>query len=1151
MKFERLRLLGFKSFCESTELLIEPGLTGVVGPNGCGKSNLIEALRWVMGENSYKNMRASAMDDVIFSGGGSRPARNFAEVGLILDNSQRTAPAAFNDADTIEVTRRIEREQGSDYRINGKEVRARDVQLLFADAATGSRSPSLVRQGQIGEIISAKPQARRRILEDAAGVAGLHSRRHEAELRLNAASENLTRLEDVLKQVEGQSDSLRRQARQAARYRGLAEQIRQNEALLALISHQIAADQLRDAAQRLESDLRDVQERTLEQAETAKFQAVAAHELPPLREAEAEAGAAVHRLAAARQALEADEQRAKERIAELTRHIEQFARDLERESALIEDAAEVAHRLEAERAELLGADTQDSEREAEARARLEEIENVLASTEAALSDAQEQLAGVNARRNAIEAALRDENQRLARFEAELTRLDTEFALIAGQGGGAEEVARLTEAFELAVEVARAAEESAQAAEEAQTQAREAEAAARGPLEQATLRAQRLETEVRTLENLLQSAAGGLWAPVVESMTVAKGYETALGAALGDDLDASADDSAPAHWALTSDAGDAVLPPGVRTLAEMVEAPPALRRRLAQIGVVLRAEGENLRKLLKPGQRLVSKEGDLWRWDGFTQAAEAPTAAARRLVEKNRLADLRAEMKLARAEADGLAEELESARDAARMAAMADTQARDALRQARVRLEEARERHAAAERRQAQIGQRLSALEEAKAQTLANRDEAAQKRAALNESLEALEEPASLAGMLESLRAQAMVERAQAGEARAALATLRNEVAARAARVSAITREIASWAERRDRAQDRLGELEERLVSGREEQERLAEAPETFIQQHRSLMNAFEEAEANRRAASDARTAAETRLSEADRAARTALETMSAARENKARSEAQLEAAKQRVVDVEHMIAQELETTPAALADVAGLKEGDELPEISDIERRVESLRGDRERLGAVNLRAEEELSEIDTQREKMIAERDDLAEAIRKLRAAIASLNKEGRERLLAAFEKVNVHFKELFTILFDGGSAELQLVESDDPLEAGLDILARPPGKKPQTMTLLSGGEQALTAMSLIFAVFLTNPSPICVLDEVDAPLDDSNVERFCDLLEEMRKKTDTRFVTITHNPITMARMDRLFGVTQAERGISQLVSVDLEQAEKFALAS
>ncbi|MEK4033425.1 chromosome segregation protein SMC [Methylocystis sp. IM3] len=1151
MKFERLRILGFKSFCESTDFLIQPGLTGVVGPNGCGKSNLVEALRWVMGENSYKNMRASGMDDVIFSGGGSRAARNFAEVGLVLDNSARLAPAGFNDADLIEVTRRIEREQGSTYRINGKEVRARDVQLLFADAATGARSPSLVRQGQIGEIISAKPQARRRILEDAAGVAGLHSRRHEAELRLNAASENLTRLEDVLKQVESQGDSLRRQARQAARYREVAAKIRQNEALVALVSYQIAADQLRDAARKLEADILNVQTRTLEQAEAAKLQAIAAHELPKLREKEAEAGAAVHRLVAARQALEADEQRAKQRISELARQIEQFMRDLERERALIEDAAEVAQRLEDERADLLGADLQDDDREAEARERLAEIEAKLAETESALSDVQQQLAGVNARRGAIESALRDENARVARFQAELTRLDTEFALIAGQGGGVEEAARLAEAFEMAVEEARAADEAAQMAEEGSREAREAEAAARQPVEQAALRAQRLETEVRTLENLLQSGAGGLWAPVVESVTVEKGYETALGAALGDDLDASAETSAPAHWALTADAGDPSLPPGVRPLLDMVEAPPALRRRLAQIGVVLRTEGESLRKLLRPGQRLVSREGDLWRWDGFTQAAEAPTPAARRLAEKNRLADLRAEAARARAEADALAEELDAAREATRLAALGDAAARDAQRRARARLEEARERHTAAERRLAQIGQRLSALEEAKAQTLANRDEAAQKRESLAAELDALDEPASLAGAMESLRARAMVERAQAGEARASLATLRNEANARASRVAAIAREIASWAERRDRAQDRLGELEERLESAREEQERLAEAPDAFLEQRRALMNALEDAEAARRDASDARAAAETSLAGADRAARVALDAMSAAREEKARSEAQLEAAKQRAADIERAIAHDLETTPAALAGLAGVKEGDELPDIAEIEKRLESLRADRERLGAVNLRAEEELTEIDAQREKMIAERDDLAEAIKKLRAAIASLNKEGRERLLAAFDKVNAHFRELFTLLFDGGSAELQLVESEDPLEAGLDILARPPGKKPQTMTLLSGGEQALTAMSLIFAVFLTNPSPICVLDEVDAPLDDSNVERFCDLIDEMRKKTDTRFVTITHNPITMARMDRLFGVTQAERGISQLVSVDLEQAEKFALAS
>ncbi|QGM96399.1 chromosome segregation SMC family protein [Methylocystis parvus] len=1150
MKFERLRLLGFKSFCEPADFLIQPGLTGVVGPNGCGKSNLVEALRWVMGENSYKNMRASGMDDVIFSGGGSRAARNFAEVGLVLDNSERLAPPAFNDADSIEITRRIEREQGSTYRVNGKEVRARDVQLLFADAATGARSPSLVRQGQIGEIINSKPQARRRILEDAAGVAGLHTRRHEAELRLNAASENLTRLEDVLKQVESQGDSLRRQARQASRYRELAARIRQNEALVALVSYQIASDSLRDAAHKLEADISNVQARTLEQAETAKAQAIAAHELPKLREKEAEAGAAVHRLVAARQALEADEERARQRISELARQIEQFMRDFERERALIEDAAQVAERLEEERAELLGVDSDDS-REAEAIERLARIEAALAETESLLADAQQQYAGVNARRAALESALRDEGNRVARFEAELTRLDTEFALIAGQGGGAEEAARLAEAFEMASEEARAAEEAAQMAEEAQREARDAESAARQPVEQAALKAQRLETEVRTLENLLSTNSGGLWAPVVESMTVEKGYETALGAALGDDLDASGDDSAPAHWALTSDAGDPPLPSGVRTLGEMVQAPPALRRRLAQIGVVLRAEGENLRKLLKPGQRLVSKEGDLWRWDGFTQAAEAPTPAARRLAEKNRLADLRAEAERARAQADALAEELETAREATRLAVMADSQARDAQRRARARQEEARERHNAAERRLAQIGQRLSALEAAKAQSLANRDEASQKRDELSAQLDALEEPASLAGALEALRARAMVERAQAGEARAALASLRNEAAARASRVNAIAREIASWAERRDRAQDRLGELEERLDSAREEQERLAESPDAFLDQRRALMNALQDAEAARADASNARAEAETRLAEADRAARAALDAMSAAREEKARSEAQLEAARQRAGDIERAIQNDLETTPLALADLAGVKEGDELPEIAEIEKRLEALRADRERLGAVNLRAEDELAEIDTQRDRMIAERDDLAEAIKKLRAAIASLNKEGRERLLAAFDKVNAHFKELFTILFDGGSAELQLIESDDPLEAGLDILARPPGKKPAAMSLLSGGEQALTAMSLIFAVFLTNPSPICVLDEVDAPLDDYNVERFCGLLEEMRKKTDTRFVTITHNPITMARMDRLFGVTQAERGISQLVSVDLEQAEKFALAS
>ncbi|MBX9760648.1 MAG: chromosome segregation protein SMC, partial [Beijerinckiaceae bacterium] len=330
MKFNKLRLVGFKSFCESTDFQIEPGLTGVVGPNGCGKSNLVEAMRWVMGENSYKSMRASGMDDVIFSGSGNRPGRNMAEVALVLDNSDRTAPAAFNDAETLEVSRRIEREQGSVYRVNGKEVRARDIQLLFADASTGARSPAMVRQGQIGEIISAKPQQRRRILEEAAGVAGLHSRRHEAELRLKAAEDNLNRLEDVMKQLDSQVDSLRRQARQASRYKNLASDIRKNEALVLHISHRDIVRSLAEAERTLQEDERAVEDRTKDQAEAARLQAIAAYELPPLRDAEAKAGAGLQRLVLAREQLEGEEQRAKQREAELERRLAQLDRDLAR-----------------------------------------------------------------------------------------------------------------------------------------------------------------------------------------------------------------------------------------------------------------------------------------------------------------------------------------------------------------------------------------------------------------------------------------------------------------------------------------------------------------------------------------------------------------------------------------------------------------------------------------------------------------------------------------------------------------------------------------------------------------------------------------------------------------------------------------------------
>ena len=1150
MHFSKLRIAGFKSFVEPTEFVFEPGLTGVVGPNGCGKSNLVEALRWVMGENSYKNMRASGMDDVIFSGSGNRPARNVAEVALVIDNASRTAPAAFNDAEILEVARKIERAEGSTYRINHKEVRARDVQILFADASTGSRSPAMVRQGMIGEIISAKPQARRRILEEAAGVAGLHSRRHEAELRLKGAEENLTRLEDVLKQVESQIESLKRQARQANRYKDISANIRRLEALAALIAHRDGQQAVADSERAHEAATRAVAERTAAQAEAAKGQAIAAHDLPPLRDAEARAGAALQRIVLARDALVEEERRANERAAELARRLEQITGDLAREQHLIDDAGEVIGRLEQEDEGLAEDAEGDAERRAEAEVLSQELAEKLAESERVLADAQAQLAEANARRAALEGALRDENGRLARVEAELTRVDTEFALLARSTGDTP-LEVLAEDFARRQEELEAAKEAVLEAEAAQRAARDAEASTRAPLAEADRAAQRLETEANTLRRMLDTGAGGMWPAVVESIRVEKGFEAALGAALGDDLDASTEESAPAHWAATDGSQDPALPPGVKSLGALVEAPPALARTLAQIGIVSRDDGRRLRNLLKPGQRLVTREGDLWRWDGFTQAAEAPTPAARRLAEKNRLGDLDESAREARRNVERLREEAEEAAAALAAAASAEQQARQAERAAQRVADEARERHAASERRQAQIATRLAGLEASKARALTDRDETVTRRDAAQAAIDALDEPASLAGALDGAKLRAMEDRAAAAEARNAHDRIAREAEARARRRADISRERASWIARREKASDHIATFEERREELQAQAEALADAPAEFTMKRRAVVAELEEAEEARRMAADARAAGETRLAEADREARATLEAMASAREGAVRAEERVESARRRLADALDNIRTTLDCDPADLFALADVKAGDDLPAHEDTAAKLDGLKADRERIGPVNLVAADELAETEASRDKMVAERDDLTEAIRKLRTAIASLNKEGRERLVAAFDVVNGHFKELFTHLFGGGTAELQLVESDDPLEAGLEILARPPGKKPQTMTLLSGGEQALTAMSLIFAVFLTNPSPICVLDEVDAPLDDSNVERFCDLLQEMCRKTDTRFVTITHNPITMARMDRLFGVTMAERGVSQLVSVDLAEAERFLEAS
>ncbi len=1147
MKITRLRLLGFKSFVEPVELLVEPGLTGVVGPNGCGKSNLLEALRWVMGETSHKSMRGAAMDDVIFSGTQNRPARNMAEVTVSIDNTERSAPAEYNDTDQIEVSRRIEREAGSIFRINGKDVRARDVRLLFEDAATGARSPALVRQGRIGEIINAQPQQRRRILEDAAGIAGLHSRRHEAELRLKGAESNIERLQDLMGQLKTQMNSLKRQARQARRYKEISGEIRSGEALQHHLRWQVVCESVDAEEGALEHAVREVAQHTQSEAQTIRDHTDAADAMQPLRDTEATRAAVLHRLTVEREALDEEEQRAQDRKQELEDRLSQLESDLEREREREQEAMEALERLGHEQSEFAAA-PDDSQAATKAGETMEARANELEDAEDALSLLTGKLASLRAERQQLSAALEHQQERKTRQEA---RDDETQTLLKELEGSQDGDSRITELRSKVVEIsgsARTLEQQVVDAEQTLSQSREKERTARAKAEDAKLRAQELETEAQTLIKLLKPAEGTQWVPIVGKVRVEPGYELALGAALGDDLDASDDAKAPAHWdAISASDSDPALPDGAEPLSAFVKAPKALARRLAQIGMVEAGQGDALQGALKPGQRLVSKAGDLWRWDGYSAAADAPTASAKRLSERNRLDSLSAEANTARKMAEKSEAQLATLSDQVSKAEQADSDASDAWRKVQGELGEARDALAAAEHDAQASSKELGALVEAISQTQEALGETRIAIASTQTALDELGPETALDAELAALQASVAEKRTAYADARAKHDNIERDQQIRTDRITTVTRELEQWSERQESATRQIETLKDRFEETRSEIESFSDLPDQVEARRSRLLDEISKADKERQQAADALALADTSLRTCEKAMREAQSELSEARESRARIEAQLDAARERRADQARLISEQLECAPEECLSIANLEPDAILPELPEIDARIAALKADRERLGGVNLGAEEALVEVTDELEGMGAEQEDLEEAIARLRQGISKLNREGRKRLLDAFDEVNGHFQGLFKTLFGGGEAELQLVNSDDPLESGLEILARPPGKKPQVLTLLSGGEKALTAMALIFAVFRTNPSPICVLDEVDAPLDDTNVERFCLLMEEMKRATDTRFLIITHHPMTMTRMDRLFGITMAERGISQLVSVDLETAERF----
>lgn len=1147
MRFTRLRLNGFKSFVDPTDLVIHDGLTGVVGPNGCGKSNLLEALRWVMGENRPTAMRGGGMEDVIFNGAATRTARNFAEVSLVIDNQDRLAPSGFNDADQIEIVRRITRDAGSAYKANAKDVRARDVQMLFADASTGAHSPALVRQGQISELINAKPKARRRVLEEAAGISGLYARRHEAELKLAGTEQNLLRVDDVLEQLAQQLSVLNRQAKQAARYREIGEELRLAEGML-LWRRWREADEARGVA---EAGLR---ERLLAaaQAEGAARTAGKAREaaeavLPSRREEEAIAAAVLQRLVLQRDALGDEATRAAQRIEALVARIAQLGADIEREAGLNRDAGEVIGRLEWEIEQVARAHEGHDERLTEAAEAAREAGAILSDRETLLSEATEDAARLAARHQSAARMVQDTAVTLERAEGEAERARgaveaAEDALRAAEEG----FEAAGEAREAAAELVERTEEALAGAEEARAEAQLREAEARAVRSEAEGEASALRAEVQALARLVEREAQA-GHQLLDRLVVAPGYEKALGAALSDDLRApEVAAGVRSGWGVLDPyAAPQPLPAGAEPLAAHVEAPAVLARRLSQIGLVSREKGFQLQPELRPGQRLVSLEGDLWRWDGFRAGAEdAPSAAALRLQQLNRLVQLKRDLEEVAATADGARQAHESLQARLADLARADQQAREARRAADQRLAEA---DRAAARAEADRSIAAGKLEAAKLAVARFEDEAMAARGRLREAEAAVKDLPDLDAARDRVEAAKVAVEA----ARIAMLTrrsshdeVRREGEARVRRRQEAMKELSGWKHRLETAERRSAELAERRAEAEEELAEAREAPEEIAARREDLVEAIEAAEARRSAAAEALAVAEAALREAAMAEREAERLAGETREEKARAEARVDAAREAVAAAAERIAEDGDRTPQEL--LASLKvDPDRMPGSEALDNDVQRLKRQREALGAVNLRAEEDARAVDAEYTALASEKSDLEEAVKKLRAGIAGLNKEGRERLLTAFEQVNANFGQLFTHLFGGGEARLVLVESDDPLEAGLEIMCQPPGKRLATLSLLSGGEQTLTALALIFGVFLANPAPICVLDEVDAPLDDANVTRFCDMMDEMTRRTETRFLVITHHAVTMARMDRLFGVTMAEQGVSQLVSVDLKKAE------
>ncbi len=878
MKFKKIEIVGFKSFADKTHLLIEDGLTGIVGPNGCGKSNIVESLRWCMGETSAKSLRGSGMEDVIFSGTTNRPSKNIAEVNIFLENTENIQP--YKDTPEIEVKRRIEKDKGSSYYINGKEVRARDVQILFADLSTGAHSPSMVSQGKVGSLISAKPTDRRAILEEAAGIGGLHARRHEAELRLTAAETNLKKADDIMKQLELQLKNLLKQAEEASRYKIISNDIRKNEGLLAYLKILEINKELNESQEQLGEIDDDVSALTIEKNYSTELLDSENKKLKPLRSEYAEITSKLQRLNLEYEDLFKQELRNKEETEKLKNDLKNINDDLQGENININNANSNIKRLNEEKVEILNFEKTYHDIEIKTNQDFKKVSEELNNEQKLFENLSEK---IFANFGNLQS-----NEELNNFLNELKIfINSQSNLINNDINNFEKI-----------------EISA------------------------------IKDNLQNLHNNLQEISKSI---VNIEIIIKKNID---------------DNSLFSK----------------KEIQEEFTKKTILIKELQEKYAIYLSKYETVKNdSVKRKERIKSIENEIDNW---------------RTLEKN-----------SKLKVDNL----------------------------NSRLRNIEKEIETAQTKPIEIGQ---------------------QKGFYQENIKNIEE-------------------------------IRIKINAEIETTEIKTIEINSA----------LSNTTDKILSSREKKVRF----ETLIDNHKIKIKELED-----KVKEDFRCNINELITDQDKI--------------------------------------ELDKTS-----------------LSEIESVLKKLKDERDNMGAVNLRADDETKNLESQINKMMEDRKDLLNGIVKLKSSINELNQKGREKLIDAYEKVGRKFNDVYTKLFGGGNARLELIESDDPLEAGLELLVSPPGKKLQSITLLSGGEQALTAMSLIFAVFLINPAPICILDEVDAPLDDANVTRFCALIEELTKITETKFIVITHHALTMSRMHRLYGVTMAERGVSQLVAVDLEKAEEM----